>query len=185
MTGLRLGVVGDLHTHWDDIDVVQFNATSYDVLFFTGDLGGGGTVFQMLGSAKGYLCKASIQFGDDDRFVCASPLLFPSPSRYEPLRVRIQARRLMSAESVPRGRFSFRSADEKGLVLSLAEAKGNIARELLSSDYTSTHDAHLTRSGGLENRGMAEDDFASLVYTLDHLRLIHPRIRQEVSNPKP
>ena len=60
----------------------------------TGDLGGGGTVFQMLGSAKGYLCKASIQFGDDDRFVCASPRLFPSPSRYEPLRVRIQGRRL-------------------------------------------------------------------------------------------
>ena len=88
---------------------------------------------------------------------------------------------LTSAACVPCGRFSFRSADEKGLVLSVAEAKGNIARELLSSDYTSTHDAHLTRSGGLENCGMAEDDFASLVYTLDHLRLIHPRIRQEVS----
>jgi uncharacterized protein (TIGR04168 family) len=41
MTGLRLGVVGDLHTHWDDIDVAQFNATRYDLLFFTGDLGGG------------------------------------------------------------------------------------------------------------------------------------------------
>ena len=41
MTGLRIGVIGDLHTHWDDIDVAQFNTTDYDLLFFTGDLGGG------------------------------------------------------------------------------------------------------------------------------------------------
>lgn len=41
MTGLRIGVVGDLHTHWDDIDVAQFNTAGYDLLFFTGDLGGG------------------------------------------------------------------------------------------------------------------------------------------------
>jgi len=37
----RLGVVGDLHTHWDDIDVHQFDQSAYDLLFFTGDLGGG------------------------------------------------------------------------------------------------------------------------------------------------
>jgi uncharacterized protein (TIGR04168 family) len=38
---IRIGVIGDLHTHWDDIDVVQFNRSSYDLLVFIGDLGGG------------------------------------------------------------------------------------------------------------------------------------------------
>jgi hypothetical protein len=33
-----------------------------------GDLGGGQTVFQMLGSPKGHLVKASILFGNDDRY---------------------------------------------------------------------------------------------------------------------
>ncbi len=37
----RLGVIGDLHTHWDRIDVNQFAGTDYDLLYFTGDLGGG------------------------------------------------------------------------------------------------------------------------------------------------
>jgi uncharacterized protein (TIGR04168 family) len=37
----RLGVIGDLHTHWDRIDVNQFADTDYDLLYFTGDLGGG------------------------------------------------------------------------------------------------------------------------------------------------
>lgn len=37
----QLGVVGDLHTHWDGVDLQQFAATDYDLLFFTGDLGGG------------------------------------------------------------------------------------------------------------------------------------------------
>ena len=41
MQQLRLGVIGDLHTHWDDIDVAQLNGSAYDLLFFTGDLGGG------------------------------------------------------------------------------------------------------------------------------------------------
>ena len=36
-----MGIVGDLHTHFDDVDVHQLNARSYDMLFFTGDLGGG------------------------------------------------------------------------------------------------------------------------------------------------
>lgn len=37
----KLGVIGDLHTHWDDVDLAQFASTDYDLLFFTGDLGGG------------------------------------------------------------------------------------------------------------------------------------------------
>ncbi|MEZ7972688.1 MAG: metallophosphoesterase [Pseudomonadales bacterium] len=37
----RLGIVGDLHSHFDTFDVHQFNALAYDLLFFTGDLGGG------------------------------------------------------------------------------------------------------------------------------------------------
>ena len=41
MSSFKIGVIGDLHTHWDDIDVAQFASTSYDLLFFTGDLGGG------------------------------------------------------------------------------------------------------------------------------------------------
>ncbi len=41
MSEFRFGVVGDLHTHWDDVDVRQFDQTDYDLLYFTGDLGGG------------------------------------------------------------------------------------------------------------------------------------------------
>ena len=41
MTTLRLGIIGDLHTHWDYVDIAQFADTAYDLLFFTGDLGGG------------------------------------------------------------------------------------------------------------------------------------------------
>ena len=37
----RMGVVGDLHTHWDEVDLAQFAGADYDLLFFTGDLGGG------------------------------------------------------------------------------------------------------------------------------------------------
>ncbi len=37
----RFGVIGDLHTYWDTVDLLQFAATDYDLLFFTGDLGGG------------------------------------------------------------------------------------------------------------------------------------------------
>lgn len=37
----RMGIVGDLHTHWDETDVRQIAAREYDLLFFTGDLGGG------------------------------------------------------------------------------------------------------------------------------------------------
>lgn len=41
MASLKLGVIGDLHTHWDEVDVARFNASDYDMLLFTGDLGGG------------------------------------------------------------------------------------------------------------------------------------------------
>lgn len=37
----RLGVVGDLHSHWDEVDLAQISGLDYDLLFFTGDLGGG------------------------------------------------------------------------------------------------------------------------------------------------
>ncbi|PCH52228.1 MAG: hypothetical protein COC20_03955 [Cellvibrionales bacterium] len=37
----RLAIVGDLHTHWDHIDLLQFGQANYDLLYFTGDLGGG------------------------------------------------------------------------------------------------------------------------------------------------
>ena len=37
----RMGIIGDLHTHWDDIDVHQIGSRNYDLLFFIGDLGGG------------------------------------------------------------------------------------------------------------------------------------------------
>ncbi|MEE4146657.1 MAG: metallophosphoesterase [Halieaceae bacterium] len=37
----RLGIIGDLHTHWDDVDIHQIGKQDYDLLFFTGDLGGG------------------------------------------------------------------------------------------------------------------------------------------------
>lgn len=37
----RLAIIGDLHTHWDHVDLAQFSALNYDLLFFIGDLGGG------------------------------------------------------------------------------------------------------------------------------------------------
>ena len=36
-----IGVIGDLHSHWDDWDLAHFDRSDYDVLLFTGDLGGG------------------------------------------------------------------------------------------------------------------------------------------------
>lgn len=41
MSLISIGVVGDLHTHFDEIDVAHFDRSDYDLLFFTGDLGGG------------------------------------------------------------------------------------------------------------------------------------------------
>jgi len=41
MTGVRIGVVGDLHTHWDAWDVAYFERTDFELLVFIGDLGGG------------------------------------------------------------------------------------------------------------------------------------------------
>ena len=38
---MRIGIIGDLHTHWDDLDVALFDASHYDLLVFIGDLGGG------------------------------------------------------------------------------------------------------------------------------------------------
>jgi uncharacterized protein (TIGR04168 family) len=41
MSSVRIGVVGDLHTHWDEVDIAHFDRSEYDLLIFTGDLGGG------------------------------------------------------------------------------------------------------------------------------------------------
>jgi uncharacterized protein (TIGR04168 family) len=37
----RLAIIGDLHTHWDQVDLIQFDRAGYDLLYFVGDLGGG------------------------------------------------------------------------------------------------------------------------------------------------
>lgn len=37
----RLAIIGDLHTHWDNVDLAQFDQAAYDLLYFVGDLGGG------------------------------------------------------------------------------------------------------------------------------------------------
>ena len=37
----KIGLIGDLHGSWDDEDVRAFNASDYDLLIFTGDLGSG------------------------------------------------------------------------------------------------------------------------------------------------
>ena len=39
--GFRIGVIGDLHGQWDDWDLAHFDRSDYDMLMFTGDLGGG------------------------------------------------------------------------------------------------------------------------------------------------
>ena len=36
-----MSVPSILNTHWDQVDVTQFSLTDYDLLYFTGDLGGG------------------------------------------------------------------------------------------------------------------------------------------------
>ena len=64
-----------------------------------------------------------------------------------------------------------------GLVLSLAEAKGSIARELLNADYTGTQDAHLKKGGELINQGMTVGDFECLQFTLEKLRAGKDRIK--------
>jgi len=37
----KIALIGDLHGSWDDADVRAFNASDYDLLLFTGDLGSG------------------------------------------------------------------------------------------------------------------------------------------------
>jgi uncharacterized protein (TIGR04168 family) len=37
----KVAVIGDLHGSWDDWDVAWFNASDYELLLFTGDLGSG------------------------------------------------------------------------------------------------------------------------------------------------
>jgi uncharacterized protein (TIGR04168 family) len=37
----KVAVIGDLHGSWDDWDVAYFNASDYELLLFTGDLGSG------------------------------------------------------------------------------------------------------------------------------------------------
>ncbi len=39
--GGRIGVIGDLHTAWDDFDAAWFNQSEYALLLHTGDLGDG------------------------------------------------------------------------------------------------------------------------------------------------
>ncbi len=36
---LKIAVIGDIHTYWDQTDIWQFANSDYDLLFFTGDLG--------------------------------------------------------------------------------------------------------------------------------------------------
>jgi uncharacterized protein (TIGR04168 family) len=36
---LSIGIIGDLHSAWDDADVAYFNRSAYQLLLFTGDLG--------------------------------------------------------------------------------------------------------------------------------------------------
>ena len=36
-----IGIIGDLHTYWDEIDNAQIDQRAYELLLFTGDLGGG------------------------------------------------------------------------------------------------------------------------------------------------
>ena len=38
---LRIGIIGDLHAYWDEMDVAQIDECGYDLVFFLGDLGGG------------------------------------------------------------------------------------------------------------------------------------------------
>jgi len=38
---IRFGIIGDLHTHWDEVDLWQFGESDYHLLYFVGDLGGG------------------------------------------------------------------------------------------------------------------------------------------------
>jgi uncharacterized protein (TIGR04168 family) len=35
-----IGVIGDVHLHWDDADIAFFNGSGYDLLLFVGDLAG-------------------------------------------------------------------------------------------------------------------------------------------------
>lgn len=41
MTGAKIALVGDLHSSWDAADAKYFNASDYELLLFTGDLGSG------------------------------------------------------------------------------------------------------------------------------------------------
>jgi len=64
----RLGIIGDLHTHFDQVDVQQLNGLGYDLLFFTGDLGGGSTesslnMARMLANLDG---KVMVMPGNND-----------------------------------------------------------------------------------------------------------------------
>jgi uncharacterized protein (TIGR04168 family) len=38
---LSIALIGDLHGHWSEADVAYFNASNYELLLFTGDLGSG------------------------------------------------------------------------------------------------------------------------------------------------
>jgi uncharacterized protein (TIGR04168 family) len=42
MTGAKVALIGDLHSSWDAADTKYFNASDYELLLFTGDLGSRG-----------------------------------------------------------------------------------------------------------------------------------------------
>ncbi len=42
MTGAKVALIGDLHSSWDAADTRYFNASDYELLLFTGDLGSRG-----------------------------------------------------------------------------------------------------------------------------------------------
>src|SRR5262245_10446882 len=42
MPRAQVAVIGDLHASWDDDDTAYFNASDYELLLFTGDLGSSG-----------------------------------------------------------------------------------------------------------------------------------------------
>ena len=89
MTSIRIGVVGDLHTHWDDIDVAQFGRSDYDLLFFIGDLGGG-TADSSLRIARSIarLDKETLVMpgNSPEQWVVAADLLGDDRLRHDPAR---------------------------------------------------------------------------------------------------
>ncbi|TXS95182.1 hypothetical protein FV139_04590 [Parahaliea maris] len=66
--GVRLGIVGDLHTHWDQVDVHQLAGCDYDLLYFVGDLGGGlpDSTLRIARSIAQLSCPTLVMPGNND-----------------------------------------------------------------------------------------------------------------------